>query len=92
METCINSAENGINRKFDSGGDKIEVRDLARLVASNFREIDVHSEPAVDRPDNYFPNNEEYLNLRAELKLSSPETLKTLVLDTIEGHKSQQLR
>lgn len=92
IETCINSAENGVNRTFDSGGDKIEVRDLARLVASHFREIEVHFEPAVERPDNYFPNNEEYLNLRAELKLSSPETLKTLVLNTIEGHKSQQLR
>lgn len=92
IETCINSAEKGVNRTFDSGGDKIEVRDLARLVASHFGEIDVHTKPAVEPSDNYFPNNEEYLDLRAELKLSKPETLKTLVLNTIEGHKSQQLR
>jgi nucleoside-diphosphate-sugar epimerase len=92
IETCINSAEKGVNRTFDSGGDKIEVRDLARLVASHFGEIDVHTEPAVEPSDNYFPNNEEYLDLREELKLSKPETLKTLVLNTIEGHKSQQLR
>ena len=92
IETCLKSAISGYNDVFDSGGEKIEVRDLASNVANIFGLNDVNSSTPKEDPDNYYPVNEQYADLRARLKLPKPEGLNTLIERTIEGHKSQQLR
>ena len=92
METCIKSAISGYNDVFDSGGEKIEVRELASKVANIFGLSEVISSTPKEDSDNYYPVNEQYADLRARMKLPKPEGLNTLLERTIEGHKSQQLR
>lgn len=89
METCILAAVNGSNLVFDSGGEIIEVRELARLISNKNGAIEVESLVPSGEPDLYYPKNESYLKLRENLGLSEPIALDRLIEETISGHKKQ---
>ncbi len=90
MEICITLAEQQYNKIFDSGGFKVEIGYLAKLVslqtASNLMPRTLSTCVELDQ---YCPPNNFYTELQDFLEIKREIGIETLVNDTICGHLLQ---
>lgn len=89
MEILIRSAIRNNFTRFDSGGHLIEIRDLAKLVASRFdAEVKIPELEPTNTNDNYYPDPENYLSL-ADAVAVSLSPLNLIIDRTINSHTRQ---
>lgn len=90
MAVCVSSAELNFQEIFDSGGELIEILELAELIGSILKVPVTYSNNRDGESDDYFPDSKSYERL-----LKDTETTKINFLDslnsTIESHKLQIL-
>ena len=90
MEICITLAEQRYNKIFDSGGFKVEIGYLAKMVslqtASNLMPRTISTFVELEQ---YCPPNNSYTELQDILEIKREITIEKLVEDTIEGHRAQ---
>ena len=85
METLIRAAILGEHTILNSGGAKIEIGELAKLVSNEFSGVEISRPKQQDGIDDYFPSGDEFerLALKVGVKLSD---LTTQVSRTVKGH------
>jgi hypothetical protein len=85
MEVLIKAAISGKSLTLDSGGPKVEIAELASLVASHFTEIAVERSPAEMTVDDYYPRGDDFEKLALVLGINLSD-IETQVSRTIQGH------
>ena len=85
METLIRAAISGEHTILNSGGPKIEIGELAKLVSNEFSGVEILKPEQQEGIDDYFPSGDEFerLALKVGVKLSD---LPTQVSRTVKGH------
>lgn len=85
METLIRAAISGEQAVVNSGGPKIEIEELAKLVSNEFAGVEISRPEAQESLDDYFPSDNEFETLarKVGVKLSD---LPTQVSRTVKGH------
>lgn len=85
MEVLINAAISGKSLTLDSGGPRVEIGELATLVAKHFSETVIERSPLEMTTDDYFPMGDDYEKLASVLGITLSD-LKTQVSRTVQGH------
>ena len=85
METLIKAAISGEHIIVNSGGPKIEIGELAKLVSHEFAGVEISRPAEQEDVDEYFPSGDEFesMALKVGVKLSD---LPTQVSRTVKGH------
>ena len=87
MEVLIKAAISGKSLTLDSGGPRVEIAELASLVAKHFTEIAVERSPGEMTVDDYYPRGDDFEKLALDLGITLSD-IKTQVSKTIRGHLS----
>jgi nucleoside-diphosphate-sugar epimerase len=87
MEVLIKAAISGKSLTLDSGGPRVEIAELASLVAQQFTEIVVERSPKEMTVDDYYPRGDDFEKLALDLGITL-SGIKTQVSQTIQGHLS----
>lgn len=89
MELCLRLAEKGVNKTFDSGGDLVEIQELAEMIRSNFPNNKiVRPQIELNYSDEYYSKSQDFENLLLENDLLHPNLVK-IIQQTINGIKSR---
>jgi len=85
METLLKAAISGEHTIVNSGGPKIEIGELAKLVSNEFAGVEISRPEEQEGVDDYFPSDDEFesLALKVGVKLSD---LPIQVSRTVKGH------
>lgn len=90
MHVCIRSAISGFNDVFESGGNLIEVGDLAKLIGVKLNaKVSRAFDPSFSE-DNYFPTDPTYNKMISQLHVQETD-FSTSLESTINGHIGQNL-
>jgi nucleoside-diphosphate-sugar epimerase len=87
MEVLVKAAISGKSLILDSGGPRVEIAELASLVAKHFTEIVVERSPTEMTVDDYYPRGDDFENLASALGITLSD-INTQVSQTIRGHLS----
>lgn len=85
MEVLIKAAIAGQSLLINSGGPRVEIGELATLVAQHFTEVIIERSPKKMTVDDYYPRGEEFERLASALGITLSD-VKTQVSETIKGH------
>jgi nucleoside-diphosphate-sugar epimerase len=85
MEVLIKTAISGESRTVNSGGPRIEIGELASLVALHFVGVEIERSPVELTVDDYFSRGDDFEKLASALGISLSD-IKTQVSRTIQGH------
>lgn len=85
IEVLVKAAVIGEHITINSGGTKIEIGDLAHLVAKHFSDIEIVRPVQNDLLDDYFPRDNEFEALAANVGTALCD-LQTQVTRTVKGH------
>jgi nucleoside-diphosphate-sugar epimerase len=85
METLIRAAISGEHTIVNSGGPKIEIGELAKLVSNEFAGVEISRPAEQGGVDDYFPWGDEFENLALKVGVKLSE-LPTQVSRTVGGH------
>lgn len=85
MDVLIKAAQSGKSLTINSGGPRVEIGDLAEMVAQHFSEVEIYRSSALDDVDDYYPHGSEFENLAEELGVELSD-LKIQVSRTVKGH------
>ena len=88
MSVCIESARVKINDTFSSGGQLIEISDLAREIGFRMNSAVTVPDVQVETSDEYFPSDFNYENIRKLCNVPKIDFFDSLEA-TIVSHKSQ---
>lgn len=90
MQVCISSAISGFNDTFESGGQLIEVGELANRIGARLNSKVSREIELISPPDDYYPIDSTYDQLLGQNQ--TPETdFSTSLEATINGHIEQNL-
>jgi nucleoside-diphosphate-sugar epimerase len=87
MEVLIKAAMSGKSLTINSGGPRVEIAELASLVAQHFTEIVIERSPAEMTVDDYYSRGDDFEKLASVLGITLSD-IKTQVSQTIQGHLS----
>ena len=85
MEVLIKTAISGESLTINSGGPKVEIGELASLVAEHFMEIVIERSPVEMTVDDYYSRGDEFEKLALVLGINL-SNIETQVSQTIQGH------
>lgn len=85
MEILIKAAISKRSLTINSGGPKVEIGELATLVAQHFSETVIERSPMEMTTDDYYPMGDDYEKLASVLGITLSD-LKSQVSQTIQGH------
>jgi hypothetical protein len=85
MEVLIKAAISGESLTINSGGPRVEIGELATLVAKHFPETGIERSPVEMTIDDYYPMGDDYEKLASCLGIILSD-LKTQVSQTVHGH------
>jgi nucleoside-diphosphate-sugar epimerase len=85
MEVLIKAAMTGESVTINSGGPRVEIGELAILVAKHFSETVIERSPVEMTTDDYYPMGDDYEKLASVLGITLSD-LKTQVSRTVQGH------
>lgn len=85
MEVLIKAAISGQSLTINSGGPRVEIGELATLIAQHFSETDIQRSPMKMTTDDYYPRGNDYEKLASRFGIVLSD-LKTQVSQTIKGH------
>ena len=85
MEVLIKAAISGKSLTIDSGGPKVEIGEIASLVADHFGEIAIERSDMGLTIDDYFPRGDDFEKLASAMGIKLSD-IKTQVSQTIQGH------
>ena len=85
MEVLIKAAISRESLTINSGGPRVEIGELATLVAKNFAEVEIERSPLEMATDDYYPRGEDFEMLASTLGISLSD-IETQVSQTIQGH------
>jgi len=85
MEVLIKAAISGQSLLINSGGPRVEIGELATLVAEHFTEVMIERSPKEMTVDDYYPRGEDFERLASVLGITLSD-VKTQVSETIKGH------
>jgi nucleoside-diphosphate-sugar epimerase len=87
MEVLVKAAISEKSLTLDSGGPRVEIAELASLVAKHFTDIVVERSPTEMTVDDYYPRGDDFENLASALGITLSD-INTQVSQTIQGHLS----
>lgn len=87
MEVLIQAAISKRSVIVDSGGPRIEIGELAELIAKHFTETVIERSPAIMTTDDYYPRSDDFETLASILEITLSD-IQTQVTQTIQGHLS----
>lgn len=87
MKVLIKSAILGDSLTVNSGGPRVEIGELATLVASHFNGTVIERSSTEVATDDYFPRGDEFEVTASFLGVTLSD-MKTQVSQTVEGHQS----
>ncbi len=85
IEVLVKAADIGEHITINSGGTKIEIGELAHLVAGHFSNIEIVRPVQIDLLDDYFPRDNDFEELAENLGIILCD-LQTQVTRTVKGH------
>jgi nucleoside-diphosphate-sugar epimerase len=85
MEVLIKAAISGGTLTINSGGPRVEIGELATLVAEHFTEIVIERSPPEVTEDDYYPRGDDFEKLAEGLGVTLSD-MKTQVSQTVQGH------
>jgi nucleoside-diphosphate-sugar epimerase len=89
MELCIKMAQKGITKTFDSGGEIVEIQEIAEIINLRFPKLQImRTNMASQEDDKYFSRSQEFEELLKDFDLQHP-TISELIDQTIIGLQSR---
>jgi nucleoside-diphosphate-sugar epimerase len=89
MELCIKMAQKGITKTFDSGGEIVEIQEIAEIINLRFPKLQImRTNRASQEDDKYFSRSQEFEELLKDFDLQHP-TISELIDQTIIGLQSR---
>jgi nucleoside-diphosphate-sugar epimerase len=89
MELCIKMAQKGITKTFDSGGEIVEIQEIAEIINLKFPKLQImRINKASQKDDEYFSRSKEFEELLKDFDLQHP-TISELIDQTIIGLQSR---
>lgn len=86
MEVLIRSAMRGDNTTVDSGGQIIELGDLAKLVSAKMTKVPISRSTSASAADDYYPRGSEFEDLAASVGVEL-RSISEQVGRTLKSHK-----
>jgi nucleoside-diphosphate-sugar epimerase len=91
MELCIKMAQKGMTKTFDSGGEVVEIQDIAEIIRFKFPKLQIiRTNKANQKDDEYYSRNKEFEALLKDFDLQHP-TISELIEQTIIGLQSRMI-
>jgi nucleoside-diphosphate-sugar epimerase len=85
MEVLMKAAISGKSVTIDSGGPKVEIGEMASLIAEHFDEVVIERSDLDVTIDDYFPRGDDFEKLASAMGIELSD-IKTQVSQTIQGH------